>query len=87
MSEKGCLIASALKYSIGDNAPQVIAQGKGEVAKKILALAAQYDVDIVQDSSLADRLITLNVQDEIPEQLYLIVAEILSVILDYKDNG
>lgn len=85
MSDDGPSIASALKYSIADHAPRVIAHGEGELAKKIIALAAEHNIKIVQDDALAMDLRLLNIEQHIPERLYLIVAEILSVIL--KENG
>lgn len=80
MSDRAPLIASALKYSARNSAPQVIAQGEGRNAERILELAAANNIDIVQNERLAAELHSLDVGREIPEQLYVIVAEILSVI-------
>lgn len=80
MSESAPLIASALKYSVNDNAPRVIAQGSGRLAQQIIDLAAEHGIEIVQNDLLAADLHALAAGHEIPERLYVIVAEILSAI-------
>lgn len=84
MSDHAPDIASALKYSVGNNAPRVIAHGSGELAKKIIALATEHNIKIVQDDALATNLDALDIGQEIPEQLYMIVAEILGAIIKEK---
>lgn len=69
---------AALQYSPDkDRAPKLIALGKGEIAEKILETAKENDVPIYEDAGLAHTLGILNIGDEIPPELYEVVAEIL----------
>lgn len=72
---------AALKYSPESNsAPQVIGLGKGEVAEKILEIAKEKNIPVYKNDELAETLNTLNIGEEIPPELYEIVAEILVFI-------
>jgi len=74
-------LATALKYDEQEQlAPNVIAQGQGEMAKLIIEAARAYGVPIVRDVPVARALNELEVGDEIPEALYEAVAEILREI-------
>ncbi|HTA94371.1 MAG TPA: EscU/YscU/HrcU family type III secretion system export apparatus switch protein [Polyangiaceae bacterium] len=74
-------LATALKYSEEeDQAPSVVAQGQGEMAKQIIEAARAYGVPIVRDVPVARALNDLEIGDEIPEALYEAVAEILREI-------
>ncbi|MCX7921839.1 MAG: EscU/YscU/HrcU family type III secretion system export apparatus switch protein [Clostridia bacterium] len=69
---------AALKYTPGENvAPKIVALGKGEVAEKILEAAKENNVPVYKDTQLAHTLNALNIGDEIPAELYEVVAEIL----------
>jgi len=73
--------ATALQYSPDTNvAPKVIATGKGEIAEKIIEKAKENDVPIYQDSNLAKTLSALGIGNEIPPEIYEVVAEILIFI-------
>jgi len=73
--------AVALKYSPEkNNAPEVIAMGKGEIAEQIVKKAKENDVPIYQDEKLAQTLSRLKIGEEIPPELYDVVAEILIFI-------
>jgi len=64
-----------LKYSEDeDQAPSIVAQGQGELAKQIVEAARAYGVPIVRDVPVARALNELEVGDEIPEALYEAVA-------------
>jgi flagellar biosynthesis protein len=77
--------AVALKYDRGkDAAPKVKAKGRGAVADKILALARENRIPIEQDSTLMEALYRLDINEEIPEELYQVVAELLAFI--YRMN-
>ena len=80
--------AVALKYQPGDAAPKVVASGKGYVAEKIIENAENSDVPIYQDSALADELTRLDLGDDIPPELYEIVAQVLIYVsdLDRKES-
>jgi len=73
--------ATALQYSPGTNvAPKVVASGKGEIAERIIEKAKENDVPIYQDTNLAKTLSALGIGDEIPPEIYEVVAEILIFI-------
>ena len=73
-------LATALRYDDedgSDGAPEVVAQGRGELARQIQDAARAYGVPVVRDVPLARALMELEVGDEIPETLYEAVAEVL----------
>lgn len=72
--------AVALEYNPEDNAPRVIAMGRGALAEKIIEQAKQADVPVHRDDKLADTLSKLQIGDMIPPELYEVVAEILMFV-------
>ena len=76
--------AVALEYDPSDEAPRVIASGKGILAEKIIE-KAQESVPIHRDDKLADTLSRLDIGEMIPPELYEVVAEIL-VFVDAVDH-
>lgn len=71
-------LAVALRYlEDEDESPRVVAQGAGDLARKMLDAARAYNVPVVRDVPVARALSELAVGDEIPEELYEAVAEIL----------
>jgi type III secretion protein U len=71
-------LANALRYvEDEDEAPRIVAQGKGELARRIVEAARAYGVPCVIDVPVARALAELETGDEIPEALYEAVAEIL----------
>ena len=81
--------AAALKYNMEkDNAPKIIAKGKGELAKKIVETAEEHDIPIRKDQDIVEVLTRMNIGEEIPEKLYSAIAEILSFIyqMENKEN-
>lgn len=77
--------AIALEYDPSDEAPRVIASGKGALAERIIEKAKEADVPIHRDDKLADTLSRLEIGDMIPPELYEVVAEIL-VFVDSMDK-
>ena len=73
-------LACALRYDPArdDDAPLVVAIGRGEEAAQILRAARDYGVPIVQDVPLARALVELEMGEAIPEALYEAVAAVLS---------
>jgi flagellar biosynthesis protein len=69
--------ATALRYDGGD-APRVVATGKGLVAEKILEAARAAGVALREDPVLLEALATLELEQEIPPELYRAVAEALA---------
>lgn len=77
--------AAALKYDIeSGKAPQVTAKGQGKIAEKIVETAKKYGIAVKEDPNLAEVLSALDLYEEIPENLYKAVAEILAEL--YKIN-
>ncbi|NLW24988.1 MAG: type III secretion system protein [Clostridia bacterium] len=72
--------AAALRYKEGDNAPKIIGLGKGEIAEKIIAIARENNIPIVVNPPLSETLTFLELGQEIPPELYRVVAEILAFI-------
>lgn len=70
-------IAVALEYD-GENAPAVTAKGSGEIAEKIIALAKQHGIPLHEDGGLIEILAQIELGEEIPEQLYRAVAEVIA---------
>ncbi len=78
--------AVALQYNDAEmNAPKVVAKGMNLIAQKIKEIAKENNVDIVEKPSLAQELYKkTNIGDEIPEELYKVVAEILVYVYKAK---
>jgi len=75
------LKAAALKYDpAADDAPLLTAFGQGYVAQKIITLAEEAEVPVVYDAALASMLSKMSIGDEIPPELYTVVAQILVFI-------
>ena len=73
--------AVALRYDRDqDSAPRVVAKGREKVADKILDLARKHDVPIHCDHDLTELLSQLDLDEMIPREVYVIVAEILAFI-------
>lgn len=77
--------AVALMYDPNDQAPQVVASGKGALAERIIERAKENDVPTYVDKGLADTLMKLDIGDYIPPELYGVVAEIL-IYVDRMDK-
>ena len=77
--------AVALEYDPFDEAPRMIASGKGALAERIIEKAKEADVPLHQDNELADTLSRLDIGEMIPPELYEVVAEIL-VFVDAMDK-
>ena len=69
--------ATALRYTEGDNSPEVVATGRGEIARKILEAAEEAGVPVRKDPALVEALAKLDVGQSIPPELYVAVAEAL----------
>ena len=69
--------AAALRYE-GSGAPKVVAAGRGLIAEKILAAAKDAGVPIREDAALAEALSGLELGREVPEELWVAVAEALA---------
>ena len=70
-------IAVALEYD-GEQAPTINAKGIGSIAEKILHVAKENNIPIQHDSELVEILAEIDSGDEIPENLYRAVAEVIA---------
>lgn len=73
--------AVGLKYQQGEGeqgAPKVVAKGFGDLAEEIIAIAKQNGVLIHEDEELATLLNQLDLGQEIPENLYYVIAELIA---------
>lgn len=77
--------AAALHYEEGSKtAPVLTAKGKGSVAERIVELAKQHEIPITQDADLMEILERVEIDTEIPLEVYAVVADIFAWI--YKLN-
>ena len=84
-SEKKVKQAIALEYDPDNEAPVVIASGKGALADRIIDKAKEAAVPVHRDDKLAETLSRLDIGEAIPPELYEVVAEIL-VFVDAMDK-
>ncbi|AEA33595.1 EscU/YscU/HrcU family type III secretion system export apparatus switch protein [Hippea maritima] len=76
--------AVALRYkNQEDNAPKVVAKGRGFLADKIEKTAKKHSIYIEKDPLLAESLYKVKLNEEIPEELYEAVAKILAYIYSF----
>lgn len=81
------LKAAALRYDPAqDDLPLLTAFGQGYVAEKIITLAEEEKIPVVYDAALADMLGKMNLGDEIPPELYAVVAQILVFVSQSDQN-
>jgi flagellar biosynthesis protein len=86
MNDKRIKKAAALKYDQAKNmAPRVVARGKGLIAEQIVQVARENKVPLHEDPNLVNVLEAMELESEIPAELYRAVAEVLVFI--YRLNG
>jgi flagellar biosynthesis protein len=69
--------ATALQYE-GKAAPTITAKGHGELAEDIVALAREHGILVHQDDELSKLLSQLELGEQIPPQLYTVIAELIA---------
>jgi flagellar biosynthesis protein len=74
--------AVALQYKMDYVAPKVVARGSGHMAQRIIDAAKDADVALYENPKLAEELLRVDLGDEIPPELYEIVAQILVFVDD-----
>lgn len=80
--------AAALRYdSRIMEAPQVVASGVGMVADRIVEIAGEACVPIVEDAALVSAILSLDVGDQIPVELYEAVAKVLTFVYRMDSRG
>ncbi|MBQ7197822.1 MAG: EscU/YscU/HrcU family type III secretion system export apparatus switch protein [Selenomonadaceae bacterium] len=73
--------AVALKYDADkDTAPRVVAKGKGHTAEHILEAAQKSSVPVYQNKTLVNMLMALDIDREIPPELYKAIAEVMAYV-------
>ena len=72
------LTAVALAYREGQIAPKVVAKGRGLIAQEIIKRAKEAGIYVHESSELVALLMQVNIDDRIPPQLYVAVAELLA---------
>ncbi len=66
--------------------PKVVAKGKGVIAEKIIEVVKQHGVYLKEDPTLVEVLSGLELYEEIPEELYKVIAEIFVLIYQAKQK-
>ena len=79
--------AVALKYTAEDAAPKIVASGAGFVAERIIRAAKDAGIPSYRDPDVVYALNRLNIGDEIPPELYVVVAQILIFVRDMDERG
>jgi flagellar biosynthesis protein len=80
-SSKGQKKAVTLQYETDtDTAPKVTAMGKGRAAEKIIEIAKEHGIYIHNDPDLIEILSHLDLNEEIPPEFYIVVAELLAFV-------
>ena len=80
-------MAVALAYQTGDAAPKVVARGRGIIAKAIIERAKEHGVFVHESEELVGMLMQVELDEHIPAELYMAVAELLAWIyrLEHKE--
>ncbi|MFP2929163.1 EscU/YscU/HrcU family type III secretion system export apparatus switch protein [Pyxidicoccus sp. 3LG] len=85
MSDDEAEIAIALKYDKNnDGAPRVVAKGMRLKAEKIRAIAKEHGIPFMRNVNLANALYRVEVGQEVPEELYDAVAEVLNFVYELQ---
>lgn len=81
-------VAIALTYGENQGAPKVVAKGRGLIAQAIIERAKQHGIFVHESADLVGLLIKVELDQEIPAQLYLAVAELLAWLyqLEHSDT-
>ncbi|CAJ1002204.1 MULTISPECIES: EscU/YscU/HrcU family type III secretion system export apparatus switch protein [Bacillales] len=80
--------AVALRYQAKTmEAPVVVAKGKGYVADNILKTAKEHGIPVQEDPSLVEVLGKLDLNQQIPPELYQVVAEVLAFVYRLDKGG
>lgn len=81
-------LAVALKYDqTRPGAPRVVAKGQGELAKRIVQLAQENGVTIDTSPALAEALSGVELDREIPEELFEAVAQVIAFVLKMQKSA
>lgn len=79
--------AVALTYANGDGAPRVVAKGRGLVAREIVERAREAGVFVHESPELVGLLMQVDLDDRIPPELYVAIAELLAWLYSVETRG
>ena len=79
--------AVALSYTQTEAAPRVVAKGRGILAEQIIARAQEQGIYVHQSPELVSLLMQVDLDQRIPPQLYLAVAELLAWLYRLENGG
>ena len=80
--------AAALKWDRErDDAPRLIAAGKGYLADKILALAEEASIPMMEEGTLTEILLTMEPGREIPPELFALAAEVYVFLMELDSKN
>jgi flagellar biosynthesis protein len=80
--------AVALRYErVRDRAPQVVGKGKGLLARQIIEKAKAQGIPVREDPLLVEMLMGLELYQEIPEELYQVIAEIYVFLYRLREEA
>jgi flagellar biosynthesis protein len=75
------LRAAVLAYDpLADGAPRLVAKGHGDIAERMIALARANGLAVHQDAGLLNFLMRIDLEEQIPAELYIAVAAVLSLV-------
>lgn len=80
-------LAVALKYTPGASAPTVVAKGRGLIAEEIISRAHEHGIFVHQSPELVALLSQVDLDGQIPPQLYVAIAELLAWIYQVERQG
>lgn len=80
-------LAVALKYAPGNSAPTVVAKGRGLIAEEIISRAREHGIFVHESPELVALLSQVDLDGQIPPQLYVAVAELLAWIYQVEREG
>ncbi|SET50277.1 flagellar biosynthesis protein [Nitrosomonas marina] len=78
--------AVALAYREGQVAPKVVAKGRGLIAREIIKRAKEAGIYVHESTELVTLLMQVDLDDRIPPQLYVAVAELLAWLYHLEHN-
>jgi flagellar biosynthesis protein len=80
--------AVAVRYDAEkEAAPRVVAKGRGLIAEKILEIAKEHGISVVEDPDLIEVLARVELDSEIPSNLYQAMAEVLAFVYRVNQVG
>lgn len=78
-------VAVSMRWD-GTGAPQITAKGTGITAERIIELAKQHEIPIEENPELVELLVQVNLNDEIPTELYVAVAEVIAYAYRLRED-